>query len=278
MRRLAFALVAVTGLLLAAASTAHAQPMEEPYEGYEPYPPDTDIDTPGSARLYAPSLGFDLPTRAEQFARSWQELRIARDHVRQTRRIWLRTQNEYRDMLENTPEMREARQELEQARQQLEQAKAALEEQVADNELYTSTLERKRELEAMIAEAGQQDEISRAQRREMAERQLFYGQRLQDLREELANTQPVEEARQRLEQAAAALAQTEAEIEPQLRDVPEVANLRDRHQQAQNFLEDVLVDYAGARAAYNEADFRQVQQDRIRRLRPVVNDPGWRWW
>ncbi|MEX2672481.1 MAG: hypothetical protein WD294_10265 [Phycisphaeraceae bacterium] len=284
--------VCAAGLIAIVGATASSSQAVEQDDDHRNIAPDAASFTPdlwgngdqdegawGNAKLFDPSIGFDLPTRAEQYARSWEQLTNMRRFVRDLYGQRLRAKRRQEDLLETSPEMQEARQEVRQAYEDVQQLEREIRQQLQDEPLYASTAERARELAVMIEMAHRREDVSRYDLIELAERQLYYRERLADLRQELVDTQALEQARQELAEAGNRLEELKAQARRAVQQADEVVEARQEHQRAKRALAHLEAEYAAARAAYWEADYRQVAQNRIRRLRPVY-DPYWGrgWW
>lgn len=230
----------------------------------------------GDARLFHPSLGFDVPTRAELLGRASETLRVSRQIVRERERELFRARQEQRDYLEGLPEVRDAERAVREASAELNRARREVDRQLRDDEVYQEMLAMAERVDDMIRQEHRRHDTTRFHLRELAEQRLFYSERLEELRQERADLSAVEEAQQRLTEAVREREQVEAEVQEQLRQAPEIAEARDRLDEARQQHRAARIEYAGARAGYLEADRRQPTQTRIRRLQPVVHDPFWR--
>lgn len=259
-----------------------ARPYVDPgYVGNGDYGEREAEDT-GDARLYAPSIGFDLPTRAEQYARAVSELRIARRELREAEAARARAQREHKRLVGTDPEVRDANRAVEQALDDIAEARRQIDEQLEEHPLFAGTRERAQELSRVIDAAHRRPDVTRGELQQLADQQLFYNQRLEELRQELGDMTAVEEARQRLREAVDGRDQAVVTAEQNLRDVAEVDTAEQQVASAQERYDDASVEYSGARAAYWEADARQVAQYKIRRYGARVTSPysgwAWNWW
>lgn len=230
----------------------------------------------GDARLFHPSIGFDVPTRAELLGRASETLRVSRQLVRESERELIRARREYQDHLESLPEVRDARRAVREASAELERARQDVERQLQEDEHYHETLARLEIVDDLIQEAHRRYDVSREQLLELAEQRLFYSERLDEIRRERGDLSAVEEARRRLSEAVRQQERVEAALRERLREAPEIAEAREQLDAAKRQYQSARIDYAGARAGYIEADRQQVTQTRVRRLQPVVHDPVWR--